>query len=143
MANPYTKFTYDQIKHALEVSGGIMAAAARYLTKTYKISITRSGVAEFVKRHPELREIREEAREELLDRAEENLRYHLLRRSEKTTFYVLNQIGGARGYGFTRLEHTGAGGGPILHDTAEDRPDFSQMTDEELQDFLAQRMARA
>lgn len=115
-----TRYTKAKIAKALKASGGIQSAAAELL------GCTRETVAHAVARWPELRDVIDEATEEIVDLAERQL-FSAVRDGNMTAIiFALKCRGKRRGY-VERHEQTGANGGPI----ALSRP-LSELSDDEL-----------
>ena len=116
------KFIDKQIAEVLRKAGGIQLCAARELeradaqaamgTGRLPRTITRQAIALRVAANPDLRAICDEAREELLDLAEDKLRTGIAAGSESLIKFCLETIGKGRGYS-RRYEHGGKDGGAI------------------------------
>lgn len=93
-------YTAVQVAVALTQAGGIVAEAARIL------GCTRKTVHNWIKRDPEVAEARDQARESVVDRAEQILRKKALDEEDRTSLiYLLRTMGRDRGFG-DRIEHT-------------------------------------
>ncbi len=91
--------TYALVERALRLSRGNQARTAR------RLGVTRQAIGLWVKHHPNLRTVIAEARDSLVDLAEDNLRLALINREQWATELTLETLG--KGRGFTkRLELT-------------------------------------
>lgn len=104
--------TVENVEAALREGHGIILYAANLL-KT-----SRQRLYRFIAEHPELEEVRREAEVELVDVAEQHLRRNLVRGDMKTIRWYLDRKGKDRGY-TTRVEQTGADGGPLEFERIE------------------------
>ena len=85
--------TDAEIKEALSQSGGILARAAREIqTKTGK-EIKRSAMSQRCSRSPALQEARAQARENIVDQAEEGLFQAVKAQKSWAIKYVLSRLG--------------------------------------------------
>ena len=90
--------TDTEIKDALIQSGGILARAARDIeTKTGKV-IKRSSLSTRCSNSPALQEARAQARENIVDQAEEGLFQAVKAQKSWAIKYVLSRLGKERGY---------------------------------------------
>lgn len=131
------KYSKKQIADALRKSGGRVTTACQYLEKAYGRKITRDAIYQWMKRHPDLQEVRDWAVDRIVDIAEHNLWQSVRNGNVKDSRYVLSSLGRSRGYGVQRHEHSGPNGGPIEGAAA---PLTSQgaaaLTDEQIDDRL-------
>lgn len=97
----------EKVAKALANNGGVVAYAAKSLR------CTRRAVYAYIDRHPELADVRHEARETLLDNAEHNVITAVKGGDVRVSQWVLERLGRARGYS-TRHELVGAEGGPLF-----------------------------
>jgi hypothetical protein len=107
------RITDRLIAEALKVSDGYISFAARDL------GCSQSFIRKRMMAHPSLREIRDDAREEVLDIAEFGLKICISNREPWAIQFALRTIGRARGYvepSKVSVELSGAGGGPIKHE---------------------------
>ena len=86
------KFTPDEVKAALEKSGGVMSLAAKGL------GCSRRTVYRTVQRYPELRETIRDIEEDALDDAELGLRELIAQRDGASIRFFLQTKGKHRGY---------------------------------------------
>ncbi|HET7100694.1 MAG TPA: hypothetical protein VFJ52_06055 [Terriglobia bacterium] len=91
--NNKPKFTKEQVKKALEKADGLVSFAARIL------KCTPQTVRRYLTRWPDLLEIREEGKSELVDIAEATLKTHLVAGKPYAVSLVLKTLGRDRGYG--------------------------------------------
>lgn len=87
------RLTVELAELALRNSGGLVTDAAAQLR------VSRRVLCEFMVQHPELEEVRQDATEELLDLAEDWIRKKVERGSDKAIQFVLDRLGGDRGWG--------------------------------------------
>lgn len=107
------KNTADEVKEALYKANGLIRLAA------VALSVSPQALRGRINRNKELQEALAEAREGLVDRAEESL-YTCLQNNEPwAVALVLKTIGKSRGY-VERQELTGANGGAIVIDWGAD-----------------------
>jgi hypothetical protein len=111
MANR-SKLTVKSVSEALKINAGVIAYAARAL------NTDRRHVYAFIRKHPELEQVREEARETLLDTAEHNVISAVDNGCLKTSRWVLDRLGRTRGY-TTRQEIAGAPDAPLQYQRIE------------------------
>lgn len=101
------KLSIKRVENALLKHQGIILKAAEAL------GCTRPALYKFLKEHPELELVRDEARDRLLDVAESNMAKAIEGGEDmKTTLWYLERMGKNRGYS-TRVEQTGADGAPV------------------------------
>lgn len=113
MAEKIRKVSDAQLAEALRNSGGVMAEAARLISKALKIKYTRQAIAERVAKSADLQAALDEGREMVLDVAENRL-YELIEQGDKNAImFALKTRGKSRGYS-ERLEQTGADGAPLM-----------------------------
>ena len=93
------KVTVEQIEKALKENAGILSLSANYIKKVYGIEITRQALCYRVNKSKKLQEIRNEARETILDKAESVLVKELIKGNWKVAFSLLRTLGKNRGYG--------------------------------------------
>lgn len=115
------KFTVDQVADALRKAAGNQSAAAKML-KT-----NRSTIHGYVERYPQLRQVIAEAKEETLDLAEDQLIQKIRQGNMAAIIFFLKTQGKSRGF----VEK-----GEVKIETQ--RPDFSQMSTEQLEQLYAQ-----
>lgn len=84
--------TKERVAEALRKNAGVQAAAARAL------GVTRQAIQNWLRDHPELREVIAENDETLLDLAESNLIKALKNGEKWATRYMLDTKGKVRGY---------------------------------------------
>lgn len=101
-----SKYTIEEAATALRQTGGIVAQAAE------RLGVTRRGLWARIERNEKLQRVHQDCREHTLDVAESML-FEAIRNGEgwACQFYLKHR-GHSRGY-TTRVEQTGAGGGPI------------------------------
>jgi hypothetical protein len=95
-----------KIIEALQQNAGLMAPAARAL------GVSRNSLMIRIAKEPELRKVRDEAVEIMLDIAEGHLMNGIRSGDKKDVRYFLRTRGRNRGYG-DRTEVVGDGGGPV------------------------------
>ena len=91
---------------ALEAHNGLVSHAARHL------AVHPSALYRFFEKYPEMKDIRDSAREAALDDAENRLAQAAYAGEPWAVTFLLKTLGKSRGYS-ERQEHTGDGGGPI------------------------------
>lgn len=101
-----SKLNYDKVKLALETHNGIISYAAK------ACGVSRVTIYKFLDKHPELKEVREQATEELIDVAERYVQDAVEEKDMKTIRWFLERKGKERGY-VTRQEQTGKDGEPL------------------------------
>lgn len=117
------KLSVAKVEKALREHDGIIKYAAE------ACGVARMTLYRFMQAHPELEEVRQEADEELLDIGEGHVRTAIKMNDLKTIRWHLERKGKNRGYN-TRVEQTGADGGPLEFGTVERRVVDPQNTDE-------------
>jgi transposase-like protein len=85
--------TEARVRKALQEAGGIVAHAARLL------GVDRVTVWRWLKRYPELAQVREEARERLVDAAEDVIARAVEQGDVRAAMFVLDRLGWSRGWG--------------------------------------------
>lgn len=93
------KVTIEQIEKALEKNAGILSLTAKHLEVVYGIKITRQALSYRVKKSKRLQNVRDEARETILDKAEGVLFTELAKGNWKVALSLLRTLGKNRGYG--------------------------------------------
>lgn len=114
MAQKFRKFSVERAAQALLEHHGIMLKAAEAL------GCSRPHLYAFIEAHPELKEFRKQADQELLDVAESWVTTAIKAGDMKTTRWYLERRGKDRDY-TTRQEQTGAGGTPLGNITVQTR----------------------
>lgn len=109
------RLTVSKAAEALRKHHGVIMHAAE------ACGVHRHTMRKFIDEHPELEEIRQQADEELLDIGESHVVNALKGGDMKTVRWHLERKGKNRGYS-TRVESTGADGGPV--ETGEIRRTF-------------------
>jgi hypothetical protein len=117
------RYTYDEVRMALEVNGGNAVLASRSL------GCQPSTIYRWIDREPDLQLIRKDAGRELVDLAKIALRGRITRGDTAAIIFTLKTLGKDEGF-VERTEHTGADGGPVKVMTlatvfqlsAEDKP---------------------
>lgn len=102
-----TQLSIAKVEAALRKYKGILSSAAE------ACGVARTTLYRFMEKHPELKEVRNELDETLLDVAETNVITDLEKGDMKTTRWYLDRKGKDRGY-VTRAEQTGKDGAPLL-----------------------------
>ena len=98
------RFTVEQVAAALRSSGGIVTTAAGQL------GVSHGAVFGYLKRHPELEEVRQEAIEATLDVAEGELLQQIKNGNLTAIIFFLKCKGKGRGYiERQQIEQTGGG----------------------------------
>ena len=100
------RITAKQIEHALRKKNGNISQAA------VALGVSRSTINRRISLSPALKEILDDAREELVDIAESALRSEVLNNNITAIIFTLKTQGKNRGY-VERQEVTGADSGPI------------------------------
>ena len=100
------KLTYEKVKEALILHNGIVLYAAK------ACGVARYTLYKFMDAHPDLKEIRANATEELIDIAENRVLEAIEKGELKTVRWYLERLGKDRGY-VTRSETTGKDGAPL------------------------------
>ena len=108
------RLTKGRVAQALNATGAIVADT------TGVLGVSRQALYKFMERHPDLRVLRTEIEEELLDIAESNVIAAIRAGDMKTVRWFLERKGKDRGYS-TRQETTGADGGPLEFGVVERR----------------------
>ena len=101
--SPLEKYSIEQVAKALWDCGGIVNQTCKKLRCEY------GTVLEYLKKYPELQEVREQAGEARIDTAEAVLDKHVRANSLDATKFLLKTQGKKRGYS-ERTEVTGADG---------------------------------
>ena len=86
------RYTADQVAEALRAAGGSHADAAE------RLGCHRTTILDYVRRCPRVRQARDEARAELIDKAESQLRAMVDRGEWLAVRFVLVTLGRDRGY---------------------------------------------
>lgn len=108
------KLKAKDVALALNETGAIVFDAAG------KLGVSRTALYKFLEAHPELKELRAEIEEELIDAAESHIVKAILAGDMKTVRWYMERKGKNRGYN-TRVEQTGADGGPLEYNAVERR----------------------
>lgn len=104
--------SFEKAAKALRTHRGVILKAAQ------ACEVDRSTFYKFMEKYPELKDIRNECDEELLDVAEANVISAIDDKDMKTTRWYLERKGKERGY-VTRQEQTGADGEPLQFQAIE------------------------
>jgi hypothetical protein len=107
------KHTAEEIKAALYQANGLIRLASTLL------HISPQGLRARIHRNQDLQQALTEAREQIVDKAEESLWDCLSNKEPWAVALVLKTLGKARGY-VERQELTGAGGGPLIINWGDD-----------------------
>lgn len=99
---------------ALRAQRGIIKYAAE------ACGVSRQYFNKFMNEHPELEDVREEASEDLLDIGDKHIYTAVEAGDMKTIRWYQERKGKNRGYN-TRVEQTGADGGPLEYNAVERR----------------------
>jgi len=91
MANK-DKYTVEQVKDALDKSGGFLSVAAESL------GCTRKTIYNYLDRYPELKEVCEDIRERYLDIGENELMKKVKKGATPELIFFLKTRGKGRGY---------------------------------------------
>lgn len=100
------RYTFEQVREALSVNGGMPSQAARTL------GCSISTILRWMEREPELKAIQRDSAEALVDLAEIALKRRILLGDTTAIIYTLKTQGKNRGWG-ERLELSGPDGGPV------------------------------
>lgn len=92
------KVTDKEVREALIASGGVLARAVQEIKRATGKTITRSAIVQRCTRQPELQAVRDSAREEVVDYAEEGLFAAVKSKAPWAIKYVLSRLGKERGY---------------------------------------------
>ncbi|HWI05563.1 MAG TPA: hypothetical protein VNT52_17285 [Acidimicrobiales bacterium] len=123
----------EEVTNALETSGGVIGYAAR------KLRCSRTALYNFIARHPELEDVRTQAREAILDTAEHNVIAAVKGGDLKVSRWLLDRLGRHRGY-TTRQEVAGVEDQPLQISAIERvlvdpdptaHPDYVELADEQ------------
>jgi hypothetical protein len=99
-------FTKEQVETAIRKACGILSGAGEIL------GMPRRSVSRYLERYPELREVQDEVRQQMVDKAEQVLYQHLAEGNDKVAIFIAKTLGKDRGWS-ERSEVTGANGGPV------------------------------
>ena len=108
------KLSVKKVSAALMKYNGILSDAAK------ACRCSRMAMYKFIEQHPELEEVRAEARDVLLDVAESHVATAINGGNLKTVQWYLERQGKDRGY-VTRVEETGKDGAPLEFGMVERR----------------------
>ena len=98
------KITKQRFKQALNGTGGIMLSIAN------NMGVTREGVYKWIKKHPDMQELRLQEEEKIIDIAENSLFTQAKDKEQWATKYLLSTKGKRRGYTEKQeVEHSGQG----------------------------------
>ena len=100
------KISKKKFKNALEDSGGVITTIAN------RMNVTRKAVYDWLKKHPEMREFKDQEEEKILDMAEISLFSQVREKDFGATKYILSTKGKNRGYiekTEQAVEHKGEG----------------------------------
>lgn len=101
----WTKYSLESVGKAL-VKAGTISGASKIL------KCERKTIKNYMKKYPELVKSVQEARNILLDSAEDNLMKNVRKGHASSIFFVLKTLGKDRGY-VERVESTGKDGNPL------------------------------
>jgi len=104
--NEHDRYSLDEVAEALRKTDGLVTYAAKRLKCTYQT------VIHYIARYPELEEVREQAREGLIDLSESKLVSKIKAGNLDAVKYHLDRIGKKRGY-VVRSELAGVSDQPI------------------------------
>lgn len=99
-----------RIIEALKASKGLVSPAAK------KLGISRETIHKRIREHPKVKQAVIDAREEILDLAEAQLLKSINQGEIKSIHYILDRLGGSRGYcprSEVQTEISGPNGGPV------------------------------
>jgi CRP-like cAMP-binding protein len=133
------RFTDLQIIDALQKQAGVQAAAARALEAATGRKCSRASLNHRVTHSPKLTKVLEDILNQNLDLAEGHLLKQIQAGNVPAITFYLSTMGKHRGY-TRRIETTGPGGGPMQHQV-EAKHDFSTMSEEDADAYLAARAA--
>lgn len=130
---PHGRLTLDLVRKALIKAKGIPAYAAEAL------GVERSTIKRWIDKTPELQQLRDELRADVVDQAKtvvvDGLKSNDENVKHRSARYILDNWGQDEGFGVRRHEHTGPNGGPIPV-----QHDLSGLTVEELETLRALRL---
>jgi hypothetical protein len=106
------KLTVSKVEAALRANAGVILYTA------VALSVTRKSLYEFMRKHPELEQVRDEARETMLDTAEHHVVNAVNSGDMRTVRWVLDRLGRHRGYS-TRQEVAGVEHAPLTFERIE------------------------
>lgn len=106
------KLTIRMVEKAFLAHHGILLKSAEAL------GVERTTLYAFLKKHPHLEQVREEAKERLLDVGEGHVATAMELGDMKTVRWAMERLGKNRGYS-TRVENTGADGEPLAYTKIE------------------------
>ena len=105
--------------HLRDVIAAVLVTRGNYSKMGQLLGRPRAGVENFVKSHPDLSSFRHDVRQALVDEVEDMAFEKALDKDAPgdggMAKFVLQTVGKDRGYS-TRVEHTGADGGPVKHE---------------------------
>lgn len=109
MGKRLKRLTIAQIEHALRQASGNVSYAAEAL------GVGRSTLYRRIQESAVLQQVLQDAREELVDIAEDALKQEVRKGNVTAIIFTLKTLGRSRGY-IERAEHeiTGAGGGAVV-----------------------------
>ena len=120
-----TRITKKNFKQALINSGGNQSRIAE------KLEVRRSTVCEFLKRHPDMRELLEEQINLLYDTAQDSQAMQILahKNVDESKWLLMNtKRGRERGFGKkTELELSGTIQGAIFHEVIKSNEEIKEM----------------
>ena len=106
------KLSIKKAEAALRATGGVIVEAARVC------GVSRPWFDRFMRRHPELMDVRDECFEELMDVAEDKLRNAIHNGELRSVRWFLETRGRGRGY-VRREERSGPNGEPLQFEAIE------------------------
>ena len=102
----YIKLRAEQVVPILqEVDGNVYLASK-------KLGVDRGSLYRFVKKHPKIQEVINQARESMVDIGESKLKQAVLKGEAWAVCFTLKTLGKSRGY-VEQLQHAGPDGEPI------------------------------
>ncbi len=127
----YRHYKTAEIVEALKATGGMVYMAAR------KLGCDPSTIHVRAKTSTEIREAIDNARGDMLDMAEHELKKAVRVGDMTAVIFTLKTIGKHRGY-VERVEQTGANGGPVQHNLlSTNSVDLSDKTEAEINAYGA------
>ena len=130
------RLSKKKIKAALEQNNGNVSAAARAL------NCTRKTLYNHINEDEKLKALLEDARENLVDLAEEHLVKNIKDGDTTAIIFTLKTRGAERGWSEkSRIELTGANGGPV--ETAGVQVNINDMPQEQLGDRYRDILAKS
>lgn len=131
-----TRLSKEKVEDALRDANGNISAVARMF------GCSRQAIYLYINKYEEIAEILDDAREQLVDLAEEHLVKNIESGDTTAIIFTLKTRGRNRGWGeSSKLELTGANGGPIESKVAQVDP--QELTPSEISERYRDVLARS